>query len=168
MATILVIDDSKSILALLEQMLSQAGHQVLTASEGKEGMAILRNTPVNLLITDIYMPERDGIEVIQEAPVVRPGVGIIAMSSKPSEENLFSIARALGASSTLRKPFSGEQLLEIVAKVLDQRIESPGSGRVPPAANCPHLNLQADGGRAIRFGNPADTSEAGDKKITSH
>jgi DNA-binding NtrC family response regulator len=124
MATVLVIDDSHGMLALLEQFLANAGHRVLTASDGKRGIEILKTSPVDLVVTDMYMPEQDGMEVIQEARKVRPGVPIIVMSSKQGRLNMFNAARALGAAITLQKPFSAPDLIEAVNTLLN-RVKAP-------------------------------------------
>jgi len=80
MARILVIDDSASALELAGQILRQAGHEVVTAESGKQGVSILASQALDLVITDIYMPEEDGLEVIRNARRSRPGLRVLAMS----------------------------------------------------------------------------------------
>jgi len=115
MAAILVIDDSVAILEWMQEVLSKAGHHVVLASNGRHGIVSLRKMPIDLVITDIYMPEKDGVEIIQYARRAAPQVKLVAMSSRPPEHNLFKTAMALGAVGTLQKPFSEEQLLKAVA-----------------------------------------------------
>lgn len=115
MAHILIIDDSVSVLALLESILSPAGHRVTTTTSGKEGLQQITTGSVDLVITDVYMPEQDGMEVIRETLRLRPTLPVIAMSSKSGPLNLFTVARALGAVTTLQKPFSRDELLTAVS-----------------------------------------------------
>jgi DNA-binding response OmpR family regulator len=118
MASILIIDDSPSIRAFLEQTLSGAGHEVTTAVDGRKGFATLQSRRFDLVITDIFMPEADGIETIRSAR--RAGIlpRVIAISSKDSIMNLLPAAKMLGAMRTLQKPFTAPLLLETVAAVL--------------------------------------------------
>ena len=118
MAVILVIDDSVSVLEWMQDVLTKAGHQVHTSSNGKQGILILRQVPIDLVITDFYMPELDGVEVIQHARRVAPLAKIVAMSTRPPEHGLFKAAKALGAVAARQMPFSQEQLLETVATAL--------------------------------------------------
>jgi DNA-binding response OmpR family regulator len=118
MASILIIDDSPSIRAFLVQALSGAGHEVTTAPDGRKGLATLQSRRFDLVITDIFMPEADGIETIRSAR--RAGIlpRVIAISSKDSIMNLLPAAKMLGAMRTLQKPFTAPQLLEVVGAVL--------------------------------------------------
>jgi DNA-binding NtrC family response regulator len=136
MARILVIDDAVSILDWLASVLLRAGHEVLIAENPNKGLKRLRETAVDLVITDIYMPDTDGLEVIQQARKLAPGIKIIAMSTRPPGRNMFAAARALGAVHALRKPFTEEKLLEVVSGVLRIQIS-------PTAANSPR---QREGG----------------------
>jgi DNA-binding NtrC family response regulator len=117
MATILVIDDSPSALSLAEQILGEAGHRVISCLWAADAMKVLAETPVDILITDLYMPDKDGLELIQEAHKMRPDVPIIAVSGAAGVKNLLHAAKLLGAACTLRKPFTKEQLLNAVATV---------------------------------------------------
>ena len=125
MATILVIDDSQSILHGVERALSRSGHTVLTSDSGGKAIPMLGKTRVDLVITDMYMPGGDGVQVIQHARRSAPGVAVLAMSGRPPEANLFPIARALGAIGTLQKPFGVKQLLHAVALALNQDPAGP-------------------------------------------
>lgn len=125
MAKILLIDDSESIRVFLRQILSGAGHQVLTASDGRHGLEILRSNPVDLIVTDIYMPELDGLAVMRRAQDLSPGIRVIAMSDRIDTHHLRATTRAEGAYLTLKKPFTPQELLTAVEAVLDP---SPGPG----------------------------------------
>lgn len=135
MSEILVIDDSASVLTLMEQLLTAAGHRVTTAPSGTEGIPLLASKAFDLVITDMYMPERDGMEVMFQARRIAPAVPLIAMSSKPGNMNLFSVARALGAVSTLQKPFDGDQLMTAVSAALNARSRNNTDTPATPESN---------------------------------
>lgn len=119
MPKILVIDDSGLVRSWIRRVLAEAGYEVLVAGNGKEGLQTLRQAPVDAVITDIYMPEQDGFEVLREIRGARSGVKCIAITARASDLNMFRVASALGASATLQKPFPAELLLETVARVLE-------------------------------------------------
>jgi CheY-like chemotaxis protein len=133
MAVILVIDDSASCLQAIAQTLETAGHEVLTAGSGTEGLQILRQRAPDLILTDIYMPEKDGLEVIQAARQSSPGVQLIAMSGMVPELDMLPAAKLLGAVQTLSKPFGPERLLGIVNRVLGTRAQN-GAEATPGGA----------------------------------
>lgn len=121
MATILIIDDSASVLALTADFLRTAGHTVLTTSSGRRAFAILDEQPVDLVLTDIYMPEPDGLEILTKAREKKLRVPFVAMSSQLGDTNFFKLAKALGAVTTLQKPFTAPQLNAVVDLVLRKR-----------------------------------------------
>jgi DNA-binding NtrC family response regulator len=123
MARILVIDDDPEIRALLEQTLKAAGHEVILAADGKEGVERYRSPPADLVITDLYMPNQEGLETIREFRMRFPKVAIIAMSGKPAGGTMLSIAQKMGAIGVLHKPFLADELIAAVAKALSG--ESP-------------------------------------------
>ncbi len=121
MNKILVLDDDPQILKMTTLMLKKGGHQVVTAANGKEALPLLKSEQVDLLLTDILMPEMDGIEVINHCRKHHAGIKIVAMSGgrrKISAEFNLKSARMLGASAILPKPFSQEQLMASVASAL--------------------------------------------------
>jgi CheY-like chemotaxis protein len=118
-ARILVIDDSASVLELAGQILRQAGHEVVTAESGRRGESILASQPLDLVITDIYMPEEDGLEVIRKARRTCPGLRVLAMSVVTGKHGMLHVAKALGAAGTLLKPFAAGDLLDAVEGCLE-------------------------------------------------
>jgi DNA-binding NtrC family response regulator len=118
MARILVIDDESDVRAVLGQTLEAAGHEVVLAADGREGMKEYRATPADLVITDLYMPDREGLETIAELRRHLPDVRIIAMSGGAVADLMLNVARKLGALAILEKPFLSKQLLAAVEKVL--------------------------------------------------
>ena len=113
-AEILVIDDEEPIRSLLRTALEGAWYTVLEASNGREGLELCRHHAVDLVITDITMPEMNGLELILELTVEFLNMKVIAMSGEQGHGNNLQVAKLLGARQTLQKPFSIEQLLNAV------------------------------------------------------
>jgi DNA-binding response OmpR family regulator len=118
LARILVIDDDPDMRAMLEQTLKAAGHEVISAADGSEGVERYRTSPADLVITDIYMPKQDGLETIREFRRRFPEVRIIAMSGRALAVTMLSIAQDLGAVAVLHKPFAADDLFAAVERVL--------------------------------------------------
>jgi len=118
MATILCIDDEESILKLFQVTLEGAGYRVLIAESGQQGLRLLEHQEVDLILVDIFMPDMDGLEVIQLLRKTRPASKIIAITGKPGATNNLDIAKHLGAHDTLMKPFSLQELQDAVATQL--------------------------------------------------
>ena len=115
---ILVVDDDGLFRAMTKLVLEQAGYQVTLTSDGDEAIREAQKNEFDLLITDIFMPNKDGMDVIQKLKAARPTIRIIAMSASGAAEfTSFKVARSLGATGSLQKPFSPEQLLATVKEV---------------------------------------------------
>lgn len=113
----MVIDDEAAIRAMIEKILRLAGHQVVLAGDGIQGIEQLRADPADLIVTDLFMPNQEGLDLIIQLRKEFPKVPIIAMSGKPAGGTLLDIAQRLGAVTILQKPFSADQFLEAVTKV---------------------------------------------------
>ena len=122
MGRVLVIDDEPQIRSMLRMMLERAGHEVEEAPDGIEGIRIYRNNPADLIISDLIMPNKDGIGMIIELKKEFPDVKIIAMSggglNKP--EGYLEGAKKLGAQRTLTKPIDRDELLRTVSDTLKE------------------------------------------------
>ena len=120
MAQILVIDDQEEIRELLRRFLTSAGYDVLTASNGRAGKKLFNADHVDLVITDIFMPEEDGLETIMSMRQHHPDVKIIAISGGGSLGNIdmLQAAKRLGAFRVFTKPFELEALLEAVREAI--------------------------------------------------
>ena len=118
MAEILVIDDDARFRRVIAQILTRAGHDVRQAKDGVQGLAVCRERLPELVITDIVMPEKEGIETILELSRERVPIPVIAISGAPFYLNA---ARKLGAAASLAKPFSAEELLAVVEGMLAAR-----------------------------------------------
>jgi len=120
MVRILIIGDDVQTLNMLRQMLEREGYEVVEAPDGKEGLRRYRESPTDLIITDIIMPEKEGIETIMELRRDFPDVKIIAMSGggRNNPKAYLDIAENLGAQYTFAKPVEREELLKAVRELL--------------------------------------------------
>jgi len=120
MARILVIDDEPQVRDVLRKMLEKVGYEVVEAPEGAEGLRLHREHPVDLIVMDILMPGKEGIETILALRNAVPKAKIIAISGggRMNKLDLLSVAREFGAAHTLAKPFTRQELLEAVREVL--------------------------------------------------
>jgi DNA-binding NtrC family response regulator len=118
MATILCIDDEESIRRLIQVALEETGYRVLSAASGEEGLHLLNDESVDLVLVDIFMPLMDGLELIQLLHKARPACKIIAMSGGSWEWNYLDTAKSLGAHDTLKKPLNLQELQDAVSTQL--------------------------------------------------
>ena len=119
MATILIIDDEEPIRALLRTALEAAGHEVTGAANGRIGLALYRHRPADLVITDIVMPELNGLDMLLELTREFIHAKVIAISGAGGEQNVLDVAKLLGARQTFQKPLSMSKLLDAVRYELD-------------------------------------------------
>lgn len=122
MASVLIIDDDDMVRTMLLRTLARGGHDVTGARDGVEGVALFRRKPVDLVITDIFMPNQEGLATIMELRREAPGLRIIAISGGGARASLdvLPVAEALGAQKTLRKPFTPSDMLGAVREVLGE------------------------------------------------
>lgn len=120
MTSILLVDDDVAFRKMLQLVLKRAGYAVQEAGNGRDALALYETEPCDLIITDLVMPEMEGIEAIMQFRRFDPEAKIIAMSGggrlKPSVS--LAAAHKLGAVRTLAKPFSHRELLDAVAEIL--------------------------------------------------
>lgn len=121
MKKILIIDDEPHILLMLKKMLERVGYEIDLAANGNEGLALFKRTPADLVITDIIMPEKEGLETIRAMRRERPDLKIIAMSGggKVSADNYLEIARIFGASKVIEKPFTQQDMVAAVQGLME-------------------------------------------------
>jgi DNA-binding response OmpR family regulator len=120
MPRILVIDDEQLLRSTVVMILTRAGFTVAEASDGQAGIAMFHKNPPDIVLTDIFMPNRDGIEIIKELKHSSPLTKIIAMTGggKLRMMEIASAAQVLGADYVLDKPFDSESLLTAINAVL--------------------------------------------------
>ncbi len=118
---ILVIDDDLDLRQVLVAALESQGYAVTAAGNGLEGLAYFKENAVDLVITDIVMPEMEGIETIFQIISQNPDQKLIAMSGggRISAREYLEDANLLGATATLPKPFTLSELLDLVERLLD-------------------------------------------------
>jgi DNA-binding NtrC family response regulator len=120
---IMVVDDDAGIRRSLQILLSRAGHEVLQAADGLEAIQLWRNGGADLVITDLHMPHKDGIETILELLTHTPGVPIIAMSGGGQTKRLDLLGNVtlLGSVLTIEKPFTLNEMMSMVSQALGQK-----------------------------------------------
>lgn len=121
MARILVIDDDQDILDFVSSCLED-DHNVTTAANGEEGMVACEKNAFDLIITDIFMPYRDGLDIIREVRVLYPDIKIIAMTAYVGEgvTDYLKAAELIGAHYKLEKPLTADKVLEAVNGILSE------------------------------------------------
>ena len=138
MQKILIIDDEPHILLMLKKMLERVGYEIEIATSGVEGIKLFKESGSDLVITDIIMPEKEGLETIREMRRIKSDLKIIAMSGggKVSADNYLQIARIFGAAKSIAKPFTQKEMVSAVQSLLggesanenSQMKDSPGAG----------------------------------------
>ena len=120
MGRVLVIDDDPAIRGSIRKILEREGHDVREARDGDEGVRLFRHERVDVVVTDLIMPGKEGIETILELRENDPGVRILAISGGGTMlgESVLSDAEAIGADASLSKPFTVDQLRRAVAALL--------------------------------------------------
>ena len=123
---VLVIDDDPHVRLLVQSLLEAEGFDVRTAADGREGLELQEGEPADVVVTDIFMPNQDGMETIHELRSKFPDTSIVVVSgggSATSNIDYLHIARLLGATHTLQKPVQPDLLVDVVR----------GLARSPPA-----------------------------------
>lgn len=115
---ILLVDDQLEALWLVRLDLERAGYEVHVAESGRKALELQQQHAADVLVTDIFMPEMDGIETIDRIKAQYPHTRIVAMSARWGKLDYLAIARQIGADATLAKPFTSDELLRILRKVL--------------------------------------------------
>ena len=129
---ILVVDDEAMIRALLTEVLSQEGYDVVTAEDGQEALSILERGGIDLVRTDMVMPRGRGLEVLEAARRYNPGVPVMVMTGYPSIDDAADLVR-VGVSDYISKPFDLEVIKELVLKHLEERRRQRQRGDADPA-----------------------------------
>ena len=122
MERILVIDDNKHVGVIIKELLEAEGYSVDTALDGAAGMELTNNFSYQLVITDVFMPQKDGLEVLLELKQNNVGMGVIVITgSGPTAAmgNMIRTASYMGADRVLTKPLDYEHLTRVVKEVLE-------------------------------------------------
>lgn len=119
MASILIVDDEEPIRSLLRRILEEDGHTVREAANGVAALALYRKDPADLVITDILMPERDGMAVLLDLTKEFLDAKVIAMTGASSDQHLLHVAKLFGARAVIKKPFAVEEIRRLLRFTLD-------------------------------------------------
>jgi CheY-like chemotaxis protein len=133
-SSILIIEDDEPVRRVLRLGLEQAGYAVREAQNGRQGVNAFRKSPTDLVITDIYMPDRDGLDVIESLLRTRPSLKILAISGASGTMDYLNAAKVSGAACVLRKPFIISTVLAAIARLLSGDSCECGSDPSPAGA----------------------------------
>ncbi len=125
MAKIMIVDDHEEYRRMLNRMLTQEGYDVVEAANGKIATNLYDSNQIDLVITDIFMPEKEGIETVLDLQKINSNVKIIAISGGGTGKDLSFLNHVLdfGASKTFEKPFDREELLSAIKDLLTDQPE---------------------------------------------
>jgi len=122
MAKILIVDDEEPIRSLVSKIVSKDGHEAMEAEDGVHACETYQDAEIDLIITDLVMPKKNGIEMIMELKKSRPDVKVIAISGGSGfsgQIDLLSVAQLLGAKNIIKKPFTVDEIRAAVNEALD-------------------------------------------------
>ncbi|MBP7275122.1 MAG: response regulator [Kiritimatiellae bacterium] len=127
MATILIVDDNESLRGFLCRIVEKAGHRAVTARNGIEAIECVERESVELVISDIFMPESDGVELIRNLKKLRTGIKIFAVSGggKFGDMDALQAARLCGALRIFIKPFSTDDMISAIREAVGDPAEPP-------------------------------------------
>jgi DNA-binding response OmpR family regulator len=136
-AKILIIDDDPGMRRTVSRILARAGHEVIEASDGEEGMDSFRKNHPDIVVTDIIMPKKEGIETILDLRREHPSTLILAISGGATNTSgplvpldYLGLAESLGADGVLAKPFRAAALLQEIDKLLGRGARATGKAEV--------------------------------------
>jgi CheY-like chemotaxis protein len=120
MARLLIVDDEPSIRRIIQLMLKNSGHELFTASNGREAMQILNKEPIDLILLDVVMPEQGGLETIMQIRNGYPDVKLIIISGKvPVDNDAFrNLIEQYGVARVFDKPFEKEDIMQAIDELL--------------------------------------------------
>lgn len=137
MAKILIIDDDLYIRKLLDRMLNRAGYQTVMAVDGNDGLKEFRVNKPDLVLVDVVMPEKDGLEMVFELLLESPGIKIIAMSGggdRLGADECLNSMKSMGVSALIKKPFERQEILDLISYVLNEHIDNRKTIETKPNA----------------------------------
>lgn len=125
MAQVMVVDDDQQVLRLISEIIEKEGHQVIQAADGERASQLFEQHPTDMVITDLLMPNKEGLELIQELRSLRPEVKIIAYSGggQIEPDNYLDFAKGMGADRVFSKPIPIKELKTAVSELLSEIIQ---------------------------------------------
>ena len=132
MAAIIIVDDDPTVRAIAVEFLRDGHHAIVEAADGHEALRILQAAPIDLMVLDMLMPRKDGLETLMEARQLHPDVRILAISSGGSMDAnyLLAVARTLGADAVLSKPLTAARFRQAVDALLTPASTSRDQARL--------------------------------------
>ena len=132
MAAIIIVDDDPTVRAIAVEFLRDGDHAIVEAADGHEALRILQAAPIDLMVLDMLMPRKDGLETLMEARQLHPDVRILAISSGGSMDAnyLLAVARTLGADAVLSKPLTAARFRQAVDALLTPASTSRDQARL--------------------------------------
>ena len=123
MASILVVDDNLRMRETIQKILNAAGHEVAIAADGFEAERVLADAKADLVVTDVIMPDKEGLTLLRDLKAANSGLRVIVMSGggRSGSSTFLDVAARFGADAVLQKPFRARDLVDIVARTLDRR-----------------------------------------------
>jgi DNA-binding NtrC family response regulator len=127
--TVLIVDDNSDQRELVQRMIERAGYACVVAANGREARARLQSEPVDAAVTDVFMPDEDGLEFLRHVRESRPSLPILVVSGSGAHNPIdyLAIAMKFGATATLEKPFSSKQMATALGGLFET-VESSHSG----------------------------------------
>lgn len=129
MARVLILEDSADLRRALQATLEMEGFEVAAASSGADALRLMARAPADVILTDLFMPDKDGLETIVEMRARYPDTAIVAMSGWQSCRGVdyLKVARDIGAAHSVRKPFDLTEVVRIVRRLVSGAGESSGT-----------------------------------------
>ncbi len=118
---IMVVDDEPAIGEILTRFLGKKGYEVVSFTDGRKALDYLKSNPVHLVLTDINMPEMNGVEVVRSAKELKPGLSFLVMASRLGDEEIEQGLAKLGFPDYIHKPFE----LDAMAKAIEDKLGKP-------------------------------------------
>jgi two-component system NtrC family response regulator len=119
--SILLVDDEESILTSIKSFLSRRGHTLLTATDGEEGIEIVRDNAIDLVLTDYRMPKKNGLEVLKEVKKINPNIDVVVITAFGNLDDAVGIMKN-GAYDYLTKPIDLDELENLINRISEKRI----------------------------------------------
>ncbi len=115
--TVLIIDDDIAVRKFVTDLLIARGYKVISAVNGIEGLKIIQKEKVDIVVSDLIMPEKEGIETIKEIKSSNPEIKIVAMSGSIYKDTFLKAAKGIGAHEIVHKPFRNDEIIEAIENV---------------------------------------------------
>lgn len=117
-ADILLVEDDEGIRRFIRKVLEREGYNIVEAGNGKDALACIEAQPFDVVISDVFMPEMDGLEAIKAIREILPTAKLVSMSGGFQGIGLLAVAEALGADLVLPKPFTAAELIEAISGLM--------------------------------------------------